>query len=47
MVRLKDRLDDSPGRLDRILTGEYRSIAGHGICQKPLVGRFLSRIFLA
>ena len=45
VVRLKDWIDHRPGGLDRVLTGEERSIAGHGVAQKPLVGRFLSRLF--
>ena len=45
VVRFKDRLDHRPGGLDRVLAGEERSIAGHGVAQKPLVGRFLSRLF--
>ena len=45
MVRLKDWIDHRPSGLDRVLTGEERSIADHGVAQKPLVGRFLSRLF--
>src|SRR5512135_458500 len=41
---LKDRVDHRPGGLNRVLSGEERSIASHGISQKPLVGRFLSRL---
>jgi len=44
MVCLQDWIDHGPGVLHRILTGEERSIAGHGIAQKPFVGRFLSRL---
>jgi len=42
---LKNRIDHRPGGLNRVFTGEKRSIAGHGITQKPLVGCFLSRLF--
>ena len=45
MVGLKDWIDHRPGGLNCVLTGEERSIAGHGVAQKPLVGRFLSRLF--
>jgi hypothetical protein len=45
MVRFKDWLDHRPGCLDRVLTGEERSIASHGVAQKALVGRFLSQLF--
>ena len=45
MVGLEDRLDHRPGGLNRVLTGEERSVAGHGVAQEPLVGRFLSRLF--
>jgi len=43
VVGLKDWIDHRPGGLDRVFTGEERSIAGHGVAQKPLVGRFLYR----
>ena len=42
---LKDWIDHGPGGLDRVLTGEERSIADQGIAQKPLVGQFVSRPF--
>ena len=45
MMGLKNRIDHRPGGLNRVFTGEKRSIAGHGITQKPLVGCFLSRLF--
>jgi hypothetical protein len=45
VVGLKDWIDDRLGGLNCVLTGEERSIAGHGVAQKPLVGRFLSRPF--
>src|SRR5512143_3842817 len=41
---LKDRLDHRPGGLNRVLSGEERSVARQGISQKPLVGRLLSRL---
>ena len=44
-VGLKDWLDHRPGGLDRVFTGEERAVAGHGVAQEPLVGRFLSRLF--
>ena len=46
MVVLQDRVDHRPGGLNRVLTGEERAVAGHGVAQKPLVGRFLSRLFI-
>ena len=45
VVGLKDWIDHRPGGLYRVFTGEERSIAGHGVAQKPLVGRFLCRPF--
>ena len=45
MVGLKDWLDHRPGGLNRVLTGEERAVAGHGVAQEPLVGRFRSRLF--
>jgi len=42
-VVFQDRIDDRPGSFHGILTCEKRSIAGHGIAQKPLVGRFVFR----
>ena len=38
-------LDNRPGGLNGVLAGEERTVAGHGVTQKPLVGRFLSRLF--
>ena len=43
---LKDRINHRPGGLDRVLAGEERSVAGHRVAQQPLVGRFLSRLFI-
>ena len=45
MVCFQDWIDHRPGGLDCVLAGEERAIAGHGVAQKPLVGRFLSRSF--
>jgi hypothetical protein len=42
-VVLKDWVDHRPGGLNRVLTGEKRAVAGHGVTQKPLVRPFLSR----
>jgi len=47
VVIIKDRFDHRPGSLNRILTGEERAVAGHGVSQEPLVGCFLSRLFFA
>ena len=46
IVVLKDRGDHRPGGLNRVLTGEKRAVAGHGVAQEPLVRRFLSRPFI-
>ena len=43
---LKDWVDHRPGGFHRILTSEECSIAGQGVAQEPLVGRFFSRLFL-
>ena len=45
VVGLKDWIDHRPGGLNRVFTGEERSIAGHGVPQEPRVGRFLCRPF--
>ena len=42
MMAFKDGIDHRPGSLNRVLTGEERSVTVHGVSQKPLVGRFLS-----
>ena len=44
MVCFQDWIDHRPGGLDCVLAGEERAIARHGVAQKPLVGRFLSRL---
>jgi len=46
VVLFEDRIDHRPGGLNRILAGKKRAIAGHGGTQQPLVGRFLSRLFI-
>ena len=45
VVGLEDWLDHRPGGLNRVLTGEERAVAGHGVRQEPLVGQFSSRLF--
>jgi hypothetical protein len=45
MVVAKDWIDHHPGSLNRILTGEERSIADHGVAQKPLIGGFCPWLF--
>src|ERR1039458_2033122 len=45
VVVFKDWIDYRPGGLNRTFTGEERSIAGHGVPQKPCVGRFRCRFF--
>jgi hypothetical protein len=42
-VVLEDWIDHRPGGLNRILTAEKRTVAGHGVAQKPLVRLLLSR----
>jgi hypothetical protein len=44
VVCLKDGIDRRPGGLNRILTGEERSVAGHRVAQEQFVGRFLARL---
>ena len=43
MVR-QNRIDHRPGRLDRVLAGEQRAVAGHGVAEQPFVGRPLVRL---
>src|ERR1700691_5387843 len=45
MVFHKDGIDDCPGGFNRIFTGEERTIASHGVAQKPLIRCFLPRLF--
>ena len=42
MVFLEDGVDDRPGRLNRVLAGEQRAVAGHRVAQQQLVGQFLA-----
>src|SRR5579872_5816171 len=44
-VFLKDWIDHRPSGLNRVFTGEERSVTSHGVAQEPLVGGFLSRLF--
>jgi hypothetical protein len=46
VVRLKDWVHHRPGGFHRLLTSEEGSIAGQGVAQEAIVGRFLSRLFL-
>src|ERR1035437_10638520 len=46
LVGLQDWIDHRPGGLNRILTGKERSVADHGIAQKALIGRILSRLLV-
>jgi hypothetical protein len=39
VVAYQNGLDDSPGGLDGVLSGKQRAVAGHGVCEQPLVGR--------
>lgn len=43
---LQDRIDDHPRCLNRVFSCKQRTVAGHGVTKKPLVGRFLSRLFI-
>src|ERR1700694_3708983 len=45
-VGLQDSIDHRPCGLDRVLPGEERPIAGHGVAQEPLVRRLLSRLLI-
>ena len=44
VVFLKNGIDRRPGGFNRILAGEERSVAGHGVAQQQLVGRFFVRL---
>jgi hypothetical protein len=46
MMCFQGRIDYRPSGLDCVLTGEERSIADHGVAEKPLVGSFLSWLVL-
>ena len=43
MVVLEDGIDHRPSGLNCILTGEERSVAGHGVAQESFIGRLFSR----
>src|SRR5271170_8528702 len=45
MVVLKDSVYHFPCGLNRIFTGEERSIAGHSVAEEPFVGRFRAQEF--
>ena len=45
-VGLQDSIDHRPGGLDRVLPGEERPVAGHGVGQEPLVRRLLARLMI-
>ena len=44
MVGPKNWIDHRPRGLNRVFARKERSIADHGVAQKPLVGRLLSRL---
>ncbi len=46
VVVIENWIDHRPGSLNRVLTGEERGIAYHRVSQEPLVGRFLSWLFI-
>jgi hypothetical protein len=43
VMGFEDWIDHRPSSFHRIFPCEERAVAGHGIAQKSLVGRFLSR----
>src|ERR1035437_7659172 len=43
MMSLEDRIDNHPRGLNRVFSREERAVAGHGVTEKPLVGRFVAR----
>jgi hypothetical protein len=43
MMVLEDRINYYPRGLNRIFSCEERAVAGHGVAEKPFVGRFVSR----
>src|ERR1035441_7120119 len=43
VVSLEDRIDNYPRGLNRVFSREERAVAGHGVTEKPLVGRFVAR----
>jgi hypothetical protein len=38
----QDWIDHDPRGLNRVFTREERAVAGHGVVEKPLVGRFVT-----
>src|SRR5664279_5387603 len=46
VMGLENRIDDHPRCLNCIFTRKECAVAGHGVAKKPLVGRFLSRLFI-
>ena len=42
---LEDRIDNYPRGLNRIFAREERTVAGHGVAKKPLVGGLVARPF--
>ena len=44
MVGGEDGIDDRPGGLDRVLSGEQRAVAGHRVAEESFVGRFFVRL---
>ena len=46
VMGLEDRIDHRPRGLNRVFTREERAVTGHGVAEKPLVGRFLSRLYI-
>ncbi len=46
MVGFEYRIDHGPGGLNRVLTGEERSVADHRVAQESLVRRFLTCLLL-
>jgi hypothetical protein len=45
VVNFEDRIDHRPSCFNRVLAREECAVAGHGVAQKPFVGRFLSGPF--
>ena len=43
---LQNPIDHLPCGFNRVLAGEERPVAFHGVAQKPFVRRFLSRLFI-
>ena len=43
VMGFEDRIDYRPCGLNRVFPREERAVAGHGVAEKPLVGRFVAR----